>query len=101
MVVDGRGAQVGDMLQACRLSSAVRIADLTTSGTSQLLQATGGGNWSAPGNGMVSFVCDGAVNVIAGTGTPTAVATAGTYVGANERVFFTVRTGEKIAAINA
>ena len=57
MTVAGRSS-TGATLQACDLSGATRLADLTTSGTSGLVQATGGGNWSAPKAGVVMLTAD-------------------------------------------
>ncbi len=98
--VAGRSS-TGATLQACDLSGATRLAALTTSGSSALVQATGGGNWTAPRAGVVMLTTDAAVNVNAGTGTPVASATAGVYLAAGLPYFFTVDKNDRLAAITA
>jgi len=90
----------GKVPEVMKGRDAVRIANLTTSGSSQNLQATGGGDWAAPESGFVAITCDGAVNLhIAAS--PTAAATAGFALNSGERLFLGVVTGDKIAVINA
>lgn len=81
------------------LSSAVRLTNLTTSGTSAVVQS-GGGDWEAPYNGILRVVCDGPVNIVAAV-SPTAAATAGVYVPAGHVDHFTVNAGHKLAVIDA
>jgi hypothetical protein len=100
MTVESR-ALTGATLQAADLSGATRLADLTTSGASQVMQAVGGGDFVAPAGGIVVFdVSADAVNVAAGAA-PVAAATAGVYLRAGLSYAFTIDTGDKIAAINA
>lgn len=89
----------GDPLPVGHLSTAQRLTDLTTSGTSQEVQF-GGSDWTSPGNGMLVVFCDGAVHVAAAT-TPTAAATAGFYIAANTYHYLTVAKDHKLAVINA
>lgn len=81
------------------LSSAVRLNALTTSGTSQIVQL-GGSDWAAPRDGFVLLVCDGDIDVAAGTA-PVASATAGVTVRSGVAREFGVLAGEKLAVINA
>lgn len=76
-----------------------RLTDLTTSGTSGAVQASGS-DWTAPSDGVVQVVCDGAVNIASGT-SPTAAATAGFYLPASTVMHFAIPAGHKLAVIDA
>lgn len=76
-----------------------RLTDLTTSASSQVVQYDGG-DWTAPTDGFVAMVCDGAVNLEAGA-SPTASATAGFYLPASTWLVFAVGEGAKLAVIDA
>ena len=84
-VMDGKGA--------------TRLTDLTTSGTSQIVQS-GGSDFEAPFAGYITMFANGAVNVqIAAS--PTAAATAGFALQSGERLELAVEAGDKIAVIDA
>lgn len=93
-------ADTGATVQIIDLATAVRLANLTTSGSSQIVQDIGGGDWTAPEDGFVVMHCDGAVDVAAGT-SPTAAATAGAPVLANVPAAYAVSGGDKIAVKDA
>lgn len=76
-----------------------RLTDLTTSASSQVVQHDGG-DWTAPTDGFLALVCDGAVNIAAGA-SPTAAATAGFYLPASTWLTFAVAAGHKLAVIDA
>lgn len=99
--VRNRAGLRGETMPALDLSSAVRLADLTTSGTSQRMQAVGGGDWTAPdGNGFLWLVSDGNIEIAAGVN-PTASATVGFPLTANVPVTLSIADGHKIAARDA
>ena len=81
------------------LSTALRLNNLTTTGSSAIVQY-GGADWEAPKAGFIMVVCDGAVDIAAGSA-PTAGATAGVHVPANTPREFSVLAGDKLAVINA
>lgn len=90
----------GQMMPLADLSSAVRLTNLTTSGTSGIVQS-GGGDWTVPtGGGVLMIACTGNVIVTAGLA-PTASATTGVYVPAGAQFAFTVAPGHKVAVIDA
>jgi hypothetical protein len=93
-------APTGSTIQAVGLSGAVRLANLTTSGSSQILQAVGGGDFVTPSAGVLLLTADGDLNVVAGSA-PVAAATAGAFLTTAFPYTFTVDAGVKIAAIDA
>ncbi len=99
MTIEAR-APTGATLPVCDLSGGVRLADLTTSGSSLILQAIGGGDFVAPSAGVVLLSADGAVNVAAAAA-PVASSSTGAYLFASTPYTFTVKRSDKIAAINA
>lgn len=94
-----RTAVSGETMPVPELSSATRLTDLTTSGSSQNVQESGA-DFEAPSAGFVRLFSDGAVNIAAGA-SPTASATAGMAVPANTVYDIALREGEKLAVINA
>lgn len=93
-------ATTGATMPVLDLASLVPLADLSTSGTSGIVQASGGGDWVAPRDGFVRVISDGAVKVASGS-TPTAGSTSGAYVPANVAESFSVLAGHKVAVIDA
>lgn len=91
-------AMGGQPLPVADLSSAQRLTNLTTSGTSGLVQS-GGSDWTSPGQGVVEIYCTGGVNIAAGSA-PTAAETAGSYVPALTLYYVTVAKGDKLAVID-
>lgn len=96
--VDNR-ADTGSTMPTLDLGSAVRLTDLTTSASSQVVQS-GGSDWAAPSDGYLRIWCDGAVNVVSAE-SPTAAATAGVYLPASTPYDFSIREGHKLAVIDA
>lgn len=92
-------AETGMTLPVANLSTAVRLTDRSTSGTSAIVQSASA-DWTAPSEGIVRLVCEGAVHVAAGAA-PTAAATAGIYIPADTVELVTVAEGHKIAVIDA
>lgn len=93
-------AVTGSTMMILPLSAGVRLANLTTSATSQIVQLSGS-DWSPTENGVVAIFCDGAVNIAAAPA-PTAAATAGQNIPANIGIYpVVIAAGEKLAVINA
>ncbi|MEM6847595.1 MAG: hypothetical protein AAF580_05890 [Pseudomonadota bacterium] len=92
--------ETGASVAVFRLGSVERLANLSTSTTSAVLQAVGGGDWAAPRDGFVQIVTDGDVAAVSGSA-PTATATAGALITSGHPTHFTVLAGERIAVIDA
>lgn len=90
----------GGPLPVADLSTAVRLGDLTTSGSSQNVKDSGGvDDWVAPDDVIVMMTCDGEVD-IAAAAAPTAAATAGWRLQAAIPTPMSVRKGHKLAVID-
>jgi hypothetical protein len=83
-------------------NSAERIANLTTDGSSQIMQDVGGGNWTAPRAGYVRISADAVVDgAIGDPASVTASATTGFSLNADRDYDFSVDAGEAIAIFKA
>ena len=91
--------ETGASVAVFRLGSVERLANLSSSGTSAVLQAVGGGDWTAPQDGFVQIVTDGDVSAVSGDA-PTATATTGALITSGNPEHFNVLAGEKIAVID-
>ena len=93
-------AITGSTFIVAPLSGGVRLTDLTTSGSSQVVQYDGA-DWVANVDGVLSVVCDGAYNIASGEA-PVASATAGQPMPADAGPFpFAITAGHKVAVIDA
>ena len=81
------------------LTTADRLTDFTSSGTSGLIQS-GGSDFEAPSRGFLLIHSDGDVN-IAAADAPTASATAGIFLQAGLTLTLPVMKGDKIAVVDA
>lgn len=88
----------GKSMPVLRGRGAVGLTELTTSGTAGNVQS-GGSDFTAPRSGYVTVVCDGAVWVKFATD-PTAAVGDAYYLKADERMEFSLETGDKISVID-
>ena len=96
-VVDNR-AKSGGTQPVMQGRAQEGMTALTTSGASQIVQRAAV-DWVAPDEGAVTMRADGNVWVMIAAA-PVAAAAANFFLAANERMEFTVETGDKIAVIN-
>ncbi len=97
-IVDNR-ARSGGTQPVMKGRGMLGLTALTTSGGSQTVQRSGS-DWTAIEEGALTCRCDGAIWIMIAA-SPTAAAAATFYLAANERLEFSVETGDKIAVINA
>lgn len=79
---------------------AIGTTALTTSGTAQALQR-GGEAWTAPADGYLSCLCDGAVRVAVGETAATGASPVGHYVGAAQVWSMSIAAGQAVSVIDA